>query len=83
MIPVIYRHEEECRLYHDGERWFYGASWVPAGVEHAINVTRDGMEMMLNEKDEGEVQTKGTVYVNARRFYRDLVESELQEEAAA
>ena len=84
MIPVIYRHEEECRLYHDGERWFYGAPWMPVGVEHTINVTQMGLEMMLNEKNEGEPQLKGKdTYVNARRFYHDVVESELNEEAAA
>ena len=81
MISVTYRHEEECRLYHDGERWFYGAVWMPIDAEYTINVTRNGMEMMQNEKDEGEPQPDGkNYYVNARRFYRDVVEAELRDE---
>ena len=82
MISVTYRHENECRLYNDGERWFYGAVWMPIDVEYTINVTRNGMEMMLNEKDEGAEQPDGkNEYVNARRFYRDVVEAELKDAA--
>jgi|GEM_PF-4723187 len=79
MIPVTYRHESENRLYNDGERYFYGATWMPIDVEYVINVTRNGLEMMLNEKDEGDNQPDNAgYYTNARRFYRDTVESELK-----
>jgi len=82
MIPVTYRHESENRLYNDGERWFYGATWMPIDVEYVINVTRNGLEMMANEKDEGEAQPEGKGdYSNARRFYRDAVENELRSAA--
>ena len=82
MIPVTYRHESENRLYNDGERWFYGATWMPIDVEYVINVTRNSMEMMANEKDEGMEQPEGEVYyANARRFYRDTVEEELKDAA--
>lgn len=81
MIPVTYRHESENRLYNDGVRWFYGAVWMPIDAEYTINVTRNGMEMMQKEKDEGAEQPDGkNEYVNARRFYRDVVENELREE---
>lgn len=81
MIPVLYRHEPKCRLYNDGEHWFYGATWMPIDVEYVINVTRNGVEMMLSEKDEGKEQPKDSeYYVNARRFYRDVVEDELRDE---
>jgi hypothetical protein len=81
MIPVTYRHESENRLYNDGERYFYGAMWMPIDVEYTINVTRNGMEMMLNEKDEGEPLPEGkNEYANARRFYRDVVEDALHDE---
>ena len=82
MIPVLYRHEAQCRIYNDGERYVYGAPWMPEGVEHTIEVTDMGLEMMLNEKDEGKEQSKDNpTYANARRFYRDLVEEELKEAA--
>ena len=81
MIPVTYRHEAECRLYNDGEKYIYGAPWMPLDVEHVIEATRNGLEMILNEKDEGTEQPEGkNEYVNARRFYRDVVERELRDE---
>lgn len=78
MIPVTYRHEAEFRLYNDGERYIYGAPWMPLDVEYVVNVTRNGLEMMLNEKEEGQTPPKGESYTNARRFYRDVVEQELK-----
>ncbi len=80
MIPVTYRHEAECRCYNDGKKYIYGAPWMPVGVEHIIKVSRNGMEMMLNEKEEGQTPPKGESYTNARRFYHDVVEAELKDE---
>ena len=82
MIPVTYRHEAECRLYNDGEKYIYGAPWMPIDMEYVISVSHNGLEMMLNEKDEGAEQPEGeSQYLNARRFYRDCVEQELKEAA--
>lgn len=78
-IPVTYRREPKCRLYNDSEKYIYGAPWMPAGVEHIINVSQGGMEMMLNEKEEGRTPPHGEPYDNARRFYRDVVEEELRD----
>jgi len=82
MIPVTYRHESECRIYNDGERWFYGATWMPIDMEYVINVTRNGLEMMANEKGEDDNQPDNAgYYTNARRFYREAVEAELRDAA--
>lgn len=82
MIPVTYLHDSKNRLYNDSGRWLYGAVWMPIDVEYTINVSRNGIEMMQKEQDEGEEQPEGKgQYLNARRFYRDMVEAELRSTA--
>ena len=78
-INVTYYPGEECRIFHNGDEWFYEATWMPRGITHLIYVTRGGLEMMCNEKEEGQTPLKGQAYDNARRFYRDVVEGELHD----
>lgn len=78
-IPVTYYPGTECRIFHNGDEWFYEATWMPLGITHIIDVTQGGLEMMCNEKEEGQTPPHGQAYDNARRFYRDVVEGELRD----
>lgn len=80
-IPVTYYYGAESHIFHNGEEWLYEATWMPVGITHIIYVTQETLQMMCNEKEEGQTPPHGESYDNARRFYRDVVEEELKEAA--